>query len=298
MGLDRYRRARLLVLTPDCTAQRAARAMAEHRAGAVLVCDGEELVGIVTDRDLALEIVGGDLGPRTTTMRDVMADAVVTVDVGASVEDAVKLMREHVVRRLPILENGFPVGLVSLDDLLLDEEVDGSGARGIVMAQIEGIYPPAHPANDRIEDARARVLGRRRARAERTWTRLCDTVLKRTPIDERHDAARAVEIVVAAMSRRGSAADARLLLGQLPARIAEDLIACCVGPDDRVGPAIVASELRRALDLDGEDAARVIAAVFDAFDRCIAAGDVDAFGQPPATRIEDRFPLRPYRRAV
>ncbi len=76
MSLDRYRRPRLIVLGPNATAYEAARAMAEHQIGAVLVLDGEDLVGIVTDRDLALDVVGTNQRASATTLHDVMSDEV------------------------------------------------------------------------------------------------------------------------------------------------------------------------------------------------------------------------------
>jgi CBS domain-containing protein len=136
MTLDRYRRPRMIVLPPTATAYEAARAMAEHAIGAVLVSQGHEIVGIVTDRDLVLEIVAADLDPYSTPLSDVMSHDVVTLDIGASLAEVTRLMRLHACRRIPITEDGRPVGLVTLDDLLADGEF-AQATRLVVAAQLD-----------------------------------------------------------------------------------------------------------------------------------------------------------------
>ena len=135
MSLDRFRRPRMIVLHPHATAYEAACAMAEHEVGSVLVANGHDIVGIVTDRDLVLELVAADLDPRSTPLADVMSRAVVTLDVGASLADVTRVMRQHACRRIPLLEDGRPVGLVTLDDLLVDGEF--AGTRLVVAAQLD-----------------------------------------------------------------------------------------------------------------------------------------------------------------
>lgn len=135
MSLDRFRRPRMIVLHPTATAYEAACAMDQHEVGSVLVADDEGIVGIVTDRDLVLELVASDLDPHGTLLADVMSCDVVTLDVGASLADVTRLMREHVCRRIPILEDGRPVGMVTLDDLLVDGEL--AGTRLVVAAQLD-----------------------------------------------------------------------------------------------------------------------------------------------------------------
>src|SRR5262245_42915055 len=109
MSLERFRRAKMVILTPRSTAYEAARAMAESHAGSVLVAHEHQVVGIVTDRDLALDVVAGDLDPRGSQLRDVMSDEVACCEVSATIEDVVRTMCEHACRRVPITDNGRPV---------------------------------------------------------------------------------------------------------------------------------------------------------------------------------------------
>lgn len=148
MSLDRFRRPRMIILHPSSTAYDAARAMAEHRISTVLVGEGHTIVGIVTDRDLVLELMAEDQDPYTTQLREIMSSEVVTLDVSASLADVTQVMRKHACRRVPITEEGRPVGMVTLDDLLIDGEFS-QGTRLAVAAQLDAECPERpRPQND------------------------------------------------------------------------------------------------------------------------------------------------------
>ncbi|MCC6555832.1 MAG: CBS domain-containing protein [Polyangiaceae bacterium] len=136
MSLDRYRRPRMIVMPPDATAHDAARAMADHGVCSVLIAEGDDIIGILTDRDLVLELVAAALDPFSTSVADIMSRDVATLDVGASLADVVRTMRQRSCRRIPLTEDGQPVGLVTLDDLLVDGEIS-QGTRLIVAAQLD-----------------------------------------------------------------------------------------------------------------------------------------------------------------
>jgi CBS domain-containing protein len=90
--------------------------------GDVLVVDATGLLrGIVTDRDIVIRAVGEGLDPRDTPVGDVMSSAV-TISATASVAEAMQIMRRHDIRRLPVVEDGQPVGIVSLGDLSASSE--------------------------------------------------------------------------------------------------------------------------------------------------------------------------------
>jgi CBS domain-containing protein len=98
----------------------AARIMRDWSIGAVLVVNDQALYGLVTDRDLVVRAVAESKGPDEPvgplSSRDLIA---VHADDDTAV--AVRLMREHAVRRLPVIADGVPVGVVSIGDLALDE---------------------------------------------------------------------------------------------------------------------------------------------------------------------------------
>ena len=99
----------------------AARAMRDWGVGAVLVVRNESLYGLVTDRDLVVRAVAEARGA-DEPVGPLSSGNLIGVDADADVREAMRLMREHAVRRLPVLENGQVAGIVSLGDLaMLDE---------------------------------------------------------------------------------------------------------------------------------------------------------------------------------
>jgi CBS domain-containing protein len=101
----------------DAAIRDAASLMSRSDIGNVIVEEGGLIRGIVTDRDIAIRVVaeGGD--PATMTVSQVMTPFPATIPPTASVHEAVQLMREHDVRRLPVVEAGRPIGVVALADL-------------------------------------------------------------------------------------------------------------------------------------------------------------------------------------
>lgn len=153
MSLERFRKTKMVVLAPQAMAYQAARAMAANHIGSVLVSEAWELAGIVTDRDLALAVLGGDLNP-TTPLAEVMSEDVVTCDIGADLDEMVRLMRDQGVRRIPITENGRTVGLVTFDDLVIDGSVSLDALRSIVTAHLEVEAPQTRPGCCILSDRR------------------------------------------------------------------------------------------------------------------------------------------------
>ena len=108
------------VVRPDATVEEAARKMGELNVGALPVCDGERLVGMLTDRDIAVRAIAVGRGPETK-VRDVMSPDVFYCYEDDDVKQAEKLMEEKQVRRVLVLNRDKRlVGIVSLGDLALD----------------------------------------------------------------------------------------------------------------------------------------------------------------------------------
>ena len=106
---------------PTDTAFDAAQLMKTEDVGPVLICSDKEtkkLVGIVTDRDLALKVVAEGLDPKTATIEEVMTTGVLTCHPNDGVEDVLELMEQHQVRRIPIVDdNDRLVGIISQADI-------------------------------------------------------------------------------------------------------------------------------------------------------------------------------------
>lgn len=102
----------------------AARAMAAHDIGPVPVVDeNQRLTGMLTDRDITVRVVACDLDPRTTPVLDVATPEPLCVGSDATVDDALAIMRENAIRRLPVVdEDWHVVGIVSLGDLAQDDD--------------------------------------------------------------------------------------------------------------------------------------------------------------------------------
>ncbi|GAA2543471.1 MULTISPECIES: CBS domain-containing protein [Streptomyces] len=111
---------------PHTSVAEVARTMRDRDLGAVLVMDDDRLRGLVTDRDLVVRSVarGGD--PEETTVAGACSEDLVTVGPDDDLDRAVRLMREHAVRRVPVVEGGRPVGIVSLGDIAMERDPESA----------------------------------------------------------------------------------------------------------------------------------------------------------------------------
>ncbi|MGD0240804.1 MAG: CBS domain-containing protein [Streptosporangiaceae bacterium] len=109
-------------MAPDESAFAAARAMKRHATGTVLVMAGDRLRGLVTDRDIAVLVLAEQRDPRTTAIGDICGSELATLGPDDDLAEARRLVRERAVRRIPVLDGGTPVGVVSAGDLALEAE--------------------------------------------------------------------------------------------------------------------------------------------------------------------------------
>lgn len=97
----------------------AARRMKSRNVGDVIVLDGDKICGVVTDRDIVVRAIAEDRDPQQTKLGDICSRDLITLERTATVDQAIALMREHAIRRLPVTDQGKPVGIVSIGDLAL-----------------------------------------------------------------------------------------------------------------------------------------------------------------------------------
>ena len=100
----------------------AARAMKEHGIGTVLIVADGRLSGLVTDRDIAVRVLAENRDPVATCVGDICSTELAVLGPDDDVEQAARLVRERAVRRIPIVQDGTPVGVVSLGDLALQKD--------------------------------------------------------------------------------------------------------------------------------------------------------------------------------
>jgi CBS domain-containing protein len=106
-------------ISTEATVQEAARKMDDENVGALPICDGGQLVGIVTDRDIVVRSISAGRDPSTTPIRDVMTAPVIYGLDEQSVEEAAEIMKRHPIRRLPVLDHAHRlVGMITADDLI------------------------------------------------------------------------------------------------------------------------------------------------------------------------------------
>ncbi len=105
-------------IQPDATVFDAIAKMAEKDIGSLVVMDGDELVGIITERHYARNIVLKGKASPATPVRDIMEKHVITARPEQSVEECMAMMTEMRVRHLPVFEGKKPIGIVSIGDLV------------------------------------------------------------------------------------------------------------------------------------------------------------------------------------
>ena len=107
-------------IMPDASVFEAVQLMAEKGVGALMVVDRNELVGVISERDYAREIVLKDRVSRETPVRSIMTHRVLYVRPQQTLEECMALMTEKNLRHLPVLDNGRLVGVVSMRDVVKD----------------------------------------------------------------------------------------------------------------------------------------------------------------------------------
>lgn len=118
-------------LNVEDTVERAAEVMREYNVGSVPVCEGENVVGIITDRDIAIRSVAEGENARAKIVRDIMSSNPVTGTPDMDIQNASRIMSERQIRRLPIVENKNLVGMVSLGDLAVEPKCDEQASKAL-----------------------------------------------------------------------------------------------------------------------------------------------------------------------
>lgn len=109
----------VVTISVDKTAEDVAKLMTKEGVGALVVIQGDVVVGIVTERDVITKIISKGLNPAKTRVGDFMTKPVITCSPETLITDAVKVMSANRVRRLPVLEEGKLIGIVTAYDIAL-----------------------------------------------------------------------------------------------------------------------------------------------------------------------------------
>jgi CBS domain-containing protein len=115
--LKEKKNARLVSVVPTMSVAEAVRLMNREKIGAVVVVEQQKLVGIFTERDVLVSVVGRGRDPDTTPISEVMTSQVTSVGPATDIDSAMKLMSERRHRHLPVLDHGDVCGLISMGDV-------------------------------------------------------------------------------------------------------------------------------------------------------------------------------------
>ena len=111
----------------SATVVEAAKLMREQDIGSLPITDDENLVGMITDRDITMRVVAEAADPKQTSVGDVLSRDLISVEADNDLEEALRLMARHQVRRLPVVEDGRLVGIVAQADIALGENETKTG---------------------------------------------------------------------------------------------------------------------------------------------------------------------------
>lgn len=122
----------VVTIEPTSSAALAARLISRHNIGALPVCASDgRLRGMVTDRDIVLRCIAAEEDPAQTLVRDIMTRECATVAPGDDCREATRIMSAQQVRRLPVVEGGKVVGMISLSDLARSRRFDMEAAQAL-----------------------------------------------------------------------------------------------------------------------------------------------------------------------
>jgi CBS domain-containing protein len=126
------------VIAPEASIYEAAEKMSHRDVGPLPVCDGDRLIGMLTDRDITVRAVAAGRDPLTTRVRDVMTPDVVYGFDDQDVQDAARLMEQYQIRRLPVLNRSKQlVGIVAVGDLAVH-----AGSQPVAAEVLEQVSEP------------------------------------------------------------------------------------------------------------------------------------------------------------
>jgi CBS domain-containing protein len=108
----------IYAVAPGAAVYEALELMAEKNVGALAVIRGDELVGIISERDYARKVILKDRSSRDTPVAEIMTPGVVTIAPDATVDECMRLCTDNRLRHLPVLDGGRVVGMVSIGDLV------------------------------------------------------------------------------------------------------------------------------------------------------------------------------------
>ena len=142
---------KVLTASPNTTVAKAAKLMAERGVGSIIIARSKKPVGILTERDLLMKVVSLDLKPSKVKVGKIMSTPIMTIGPDTDITEAARMMARSKIRRLPVVERGALIGLVTASDITaISPELIGVVTR------------PEVPAREAIEESVCEVCGEMR----------------------------------------------------------------------------------------------------------------------------------------
>jgi len=222
---------------------------------------------------------------------------VATINVESSIEDAVRMMRANSCRRLPIVDHENIVGMVTLDDLLLDRALTGDAISAVMGSQLELTATRSERDRREGETKETNVIGRHlrhrrrhQSHADATYSRLINEIERATGLKTRQEAETALLIALEGICRRVAPTEAAHLLAQLPSIVREALQPSVEGPDKKITTEMIKAELRTHLHLDDLDATDVLLAICGVIADKVSSGLTSSLRANLPTEMKELFP--------
>jgi CBS domain-containing protein len=246
-SIESFIHQKVVILKEEASVYQAARAMCEHKIGCVVVCDSEgNMVGILTDRDLACTVLSESNHNKNLTLSDVMTSEPVCIDENDSFEKIVELMESCGVRRIPVTHltqkhTKKCVGIITLDDLIVSKLVNQDQLSRIIETQVT-----------KKENSRLHRLGtmkakeRSEAHIEQTLNHFHKCVSQKTHLSV-DLSERMTKFVLESIVGRIHYQGAAHFIAQLPKGLQEDLLDLPAGPNRNItAESLLAGVMRRA----------------------------------------------------
>jgi len=157
----------VITAAPDTTLEEIATMMKTEDTGAIPVVDEDELCGIVTDRDIVLRCVAEGKDASEITAEDILSEDLEVVDPESDAEEALAIMGRRQIRRLPVVDNGELVGMISIGDLAVKQRDDKETGEALkdVSRGVKQSRPAAEPAKRETNTPARNDTGQRKAGA-------------------------------------------------------------------------------------------------------------------------------------
>lgn len=139
---------KVLTTTPNTTVAKAAKVMAERGVGSIVIVTGKKPVGILTERDLLMKVVSADLTPSKIRVDKIMSKPVTSISPDSDIIEAARLMAKNKIRRLPVVEHGNMVGIITTSDI---SAISPELAETVTRTEV--------PAGEEIEESVCEVCG-------------------------------------------------------------------------------------------------------------------------------------------